>query len=89
MHNAIKMVQNYIKTYGFSAQKLQEYLERLFPGQNIDVNVSNLLLSTWSKAFFKAHIAVRSKTPNEGSQTANSDHYVVDLPQQLLPVSLT
>lgn len=42
MHGSIKMVENYIKTYGITAEKLQNYLQSLFPGHNIVVNVSDL-----------------------------------------------
>lgn len=42
MNNSINMVENLIKTYRITPERLQDYLQRLFPGHNIVITVSKL-----------------------------------------------
>lgn len=42
LNKSVKMVENLIKTYRITPEKLQDYLQRLFPGHNIVITVSTL-----------------------------------------------
>lgn len=71
LQNAIKMSQTYIKAYGITTDRLQVYLQGIFPGCNITVNVSAVRLIPLSsrhflqsKAFHKV-LSTVGKTPNE------------------------
>lgn len=92
--SASEGVMEYISNYRLMPDQLQDYLQRLFPKQRIDVIVSFVygiveVRRQCGQACVQCkfvHVQ-RARMPNERAQSTQGDKYVAQLPRGLTPVS--